>query len=268
MKFTKLTLASALATVFVAPVMAGTLDGTATVSLYKAVSVTNTIDVAGTVDVFGTISVESEAGAVLDNEQTSTVVVTPGVDTTGAGAPNTAFIDGGSGDGATGNVGINVAAGEGNGQANDVALAAIDGVSVFADAEIFSSQVNTSNVTTAPGSTNTAYIDGSLTGTTGNIGVNVVAGDGNLQANKTAASVNYSGTIAKANGTAIQTLNGIYGIGAGQTNLAYLTGALSGGTGNLGANVAAGAGNVQFNGLSVAIASGTSTASVPGLTAP
>lgn len=257
MKLAKFTLAAAIATAFAAPAGAGTLEGTSYVILANATAIANLVAVYGEVAVAGAINVEAEAGAVLDNEQTSTVSVTPGEEVVGPEEdPNTAYLSGGSGNDATGNIGINVASGTGNGQSNTAALAAVDAEYVFASAQTFSDQVNSGVVTTAPGTYDTAFIEESLVGASGNVGVNVAAGDSNLQANQTAAAVSSTGTIAKATGTSIQTLNGTYVIGLGQTNLAYLSaGSLSGAVGNIGVNVVAGVGNAQHNSLSLAVAS-------------
>ena len=93
-------------------------------------------------------------------------------------------------------------------------------------------------------------------------GLNVAAGVGNAQSNALAASVNGSGTIAKASADSEQlTFWNDLIAECDLDNTAFLNGsALSNAIGNIGVNIAAGIGNAQHNGLSIAVAScGTCT---------
>ncbi|GKW48765.1 hypothetical protein [Halomonas sp. NCCP-2165] len=113
---------------------------------------------------------------------------------------------GGVGDDASGNIGINVAAGDNNAQANDAALSASDAHRVFGQAEAYSAQSATTNTVTNAGSPNTAHMGNSaLRGATGNIGVNIAAGVGNIQQNSLAASSNTSAGSARATAAGQQT---------------------------------------------------------------
>ncbi|WP_333655234.1 hypothetical protein, partial [Dissulfurispira sp.] len=101
--------------------------------------------------------------------------------------PNTATISGHALEGAEGNIGVNVAAGDNNAQDNLAAIAASEQENSMADAMIFKEQLSLLNFTCNKGRTNSASLDGSaLMGATGNIGVNVVAGNNNAQSNMTA----------------------------------------------------------------------------------
>jgi hypothetical protein len=106
---------------------------------------------------------------------------------------------------ASGNIGANVAAGDNNQQANDGALAAVDAEFVFASAQAYSVQKSTFNSTFNFSTQNNARLAGNaLAGASGNIGANVAAGNSNQQANLLAASVNNSGTVAKASSFGLQ----------------------------------------------------------------
>lgn len=263
----KLAIVAAVAAAFAGPVLADPPLNSADLS--NVTSVTNNISVSGDVEVGGKIDVAAEVGAVTDNSQASVgnLVIT-------VGGGNDADLTR-SANGITGNVGVNVAAGTGNAQGNEAALASLEDASkVFASAQTFSSQVSAVNANVALLTNNTANITGSLNGVAGNVGANVASGSGNMQDNQLAAAVGSSGPernslnqpqppqddhgsygIAKASGSNQQliglTLNGDGDFN--MTNTAAITGSLSG-TGNIGANVAAGYGNLQHNSLSVASA--------------
>jgi hypothetical protein len=93
---------------------------------------------------------------------------------------------------AKGNIGVNVTAGDNNQQANAAALSAADASFAWgsSDAEVFANQLASGNVTINNGNTNTASLGGaSLQDASGNIGVNISAGNSNQQKNDLAASV-------------------------------------------------------------------------------
>ncbi|MDQ3204914.1 MAG: hypothetical protein M3Q40_00040, partial [Pseudomonadota bacterium] len=220
----------------------------------------NSIYVSGDVTVSGTIDVDSEAAALVDQDQSTSANLSLG------DGDNSAAVDGNTLEGASGNLGVNVAAGVGNVQANDTALAASDGRDVFASAMVFSSQsTGPFNVGTDFPSGPDAQLfydasvgDSALAGASGNIGLNVASGVGNAQGNALAASINESGNIAKASSDSEQTsvLNVLLAL-SDLDNTASLGGsALSGAVGNIGVNVAAGVGNAQHNGLAISIARG------------
>ncbi|NBA98165.1 heme utilization protein [Pseudomonas sp. R5(2019)] len=232
--------------------------------------------------------------------------------------------------GANGNLGANVAAGSGNQQDNVAAIATADEHFVFGTsyASAHSNQYSDYNHVDNHSSSNTATLAGSGGGSSGNIGINVAAGDFNQQKNNLAIAVS-GGRVANAYAGASQTSSGNtvnnyadrtyktdtlygtfyarghyegYGVGyvedddykkggkkgyndhkvdkdklkfreegtislAGHfsyqvrtphgwanpvTNTATMTGSLNHVSGNVGANVAAGSGNQQANSLSIA----------------
>jgi hypothetical protein len=252
MKFAKIAMASAVLAVFSAPAFADPPLNSA--DLNNTLSITNDLTVSGGAAVTGVIGVAAETGAVTDNSQASVgnLVIT-------VGGGNTATVDTAA-NGVTGNVGINAASGTGNAQGNEAALASLqDASSVFASAQTFSTQVSAINANLAVLTDNAATLNNAVNGVTGNVGVNVASGSGNMQDNQLAAAVRTgtlgSGSLAKASGSNQQlvalTLNG--DLDFNLTNSASITNALTG-SGNIGANVAAGYGNLQHNSLSIAAA--------------
>lgn len=93
---------------------------------------------------------------------------------------------------ASGNIGMNVAAGDNNAQDNAAALAATDASFAFgvADSDIDVAQGGWGNLTINKGVTNDASMsDNAFRYASGNIGVNVASGNNNEQKNALAASV-------------------------------------------------------------------------------
>ncbi len=269
MKFAKLAIASAVLAVFSAPVFADPPLNTALIT--SSTKISNEIAVKGDVEVDGKITVASEVGAVTDNSQASV-----GNLTITLGGGNTASIDN-TGNDLTGNIGANMASGTGNAQGNEAALASLaDANSVFASAQTFSTQVSAVNGNLAIASTNKAKLNDSFNDVSGNVGVNIASGSGNMQDNQLAAATqnatennssrmgghppsnggNKDGNVVKATGSNQQlvalTLNGA--LDCDLTNMASISHALNGATGNIGANMAAGYGNLQHNSLSIASA--------------
>ncbi|XEI34627.1 hypothetical protein NMD14_09700 [Aeromonas veronii] len=138
---------------------------------------------------------------------------------------NTSGINGSFGN-VSGNVGVNVTAGDSNVQSNNAALAALDAEFItsgdtasrtmppktghpapltFAsvNAVINSDQAAKGNTTTNKGNQNSASIKDSFGNAAGNIGVNVASGTGNVQANNLAAAVaDITSTQLNVNATA------------------------------------------------------------------
>jgi hypothetical protein len=246
MQFAKAALVSALFAAFSGPVFAQA-------TITSDTAITNAVTVSGGVGVGGGIAVNGEAAAVTDNAQASVgnLVITLG------GANNAAMDN--AANGIAGNAGVNVASGTGNAQSNDAALASLsDAANVFASAQSFSSQVSAVNANIALLTNNTATMTNSGNGAVGNVGANVVSGSGNMQSNQLAAAsqatVAGNGTLAKATGSNEQlialTLNG--NLDFNLTNNAVIANSLNNASGNVGANVAAGYGNLQHNSLSIA----------------
>ncbi|MBH8611899.1 heme utilization protein [Pseudomonas mohnii] len=115
-----------------------------------------------------------------------------------------------SAEGASGNVGVNVAAGNGNQQDNAAAIAnaasdnaAIDNSFVFGTATATADVRQTSNRNRVDnfGVTNSAVMSGSGGGSSGNVGINIAGGDLNQQKN-TMAIANANAPLGNARATA------------------------------------------------------------------
>jgi hypothetical protein len=165
-------------------------DGTANVTvvkLTKEVKVKKDVEFKGQVDVDGNISIDSSAMAIVDDKHHNF-----GNYGKNRLLNNTATVGDDALQSATGNIGLNVVAGDNNQQANAAALAATDAGFVFgsADAEVFAQQMAMGNTTKNYGVTNLASFGGNaLQNASGNIGVNIAAGNSNQQKNDLAASV-------------------------------------------------------------------------------
>ncbi|MHB0986942.1 MAG: hypothetical protein ACYC05_15300, partial [Sulfuricella sp.] len=184
---------------------------------------------------------------------------------------------------AKGNIGLNVAAGSNNQQANAAALAdaqSSDGAAASIGAVQVSGVNGTINVPAWLGwewedeeghgwfwwwfqsTTNTASMnDNALQYVSGNVGVNIAAGDGNQQKNDLAiANASGCGTCTVDGGSDASTwaFQGTFGNGTfnyDTYNTASMNNyAMQYASGNIGVNIAAGSGNQQFNGLSLATA--------------
>jgi len=238
----------------------------------KSISITKSLDYSGFVDVFGFIDVDSLSMAVVNNRQS----VTDNILTSDA-LDNSAKLQNDALKGVSGNIGVNVAAGDSNAQDNAAALAAADTAFLLGsgDAEVFVDQQSSANLTTNNGTLNTALLgSGALQNAQGNIGVNVVAGSQNLQKNSLAASVS-SGSMSEATVSSNQvielqdTLNAVVdenllgvivsspglppAVFFNSNNATLGGGALEGASGNIGVNVAAGTNNLQSNSLSISM---------------
>ncbi|HUX83321.1 MAG TPA: hypothetical protein VMV35_10850 [Halothiobacillus sp.] len=133
------------------------------------------------------IAVNAEAGATASDSQLIT-----GNSVGSTKLTNDAKIGDNVGSSASGNIGMNVAAGDTNAQDNAAALSAVDAGFVFGQstAAVDVNQANVGNTTINSGVTNTASIGNSaFQNASGNIAVNVASGTGNGQKNTMAASV-------------------------------------------------------------------------------
>ena len=180
--------------------------------------------------------------------------VTEYINTQTAGTSTASLGDGALG-GATGNVGVNIASGIDNAQSNNASLASIDVGKTFGNAQVFSSQGSSGSGTIDNFNLAATVGDNALSGAKGNVGVNVASGLGNAQNNSLAL---VSSTPSSASGGALvatddSSQSAGASIGGSFNGTASLgNGALSGATGNIGVNIAAGGGNLQHNGLAVA----------------
>ena len=164
-----------------------------------------------------------------------------------------------------GNIGVNQAAGISNQQSNSMALASVSHKTMKSDASTNTAQGQELNQAYQynGGANAVDLTDHALAGAAGNIGVNMASGSFNQQQNSTSiASANKAGMVDSATHTHqnmalesnISSMN--YGSVVGGSNETGLYGnVLSGATGNIGLNEAAGLNNQQSN--SLAIATGT-----------
>jgi trimeric autotransporter adhesin len=163
--------------------------------------------------------------------------------------------------GAKGNIGVNIAAGEGNQQQNNLALAKSDNGAYFADATVLASQGSVVNGTLRFITENNADAGYDvLNDASGNIGVNIAAGNGNQQANSLALAMQ-SGNGHDRDPAAF-VFNGQFTGGNGSLTLGgdnLASGGddvLNGASGNIGVNIAAGTGNQQSNAVAIARGNG------------
>ena len=192
------------------------------VRMNKDLSLVTDITISGAPVVSGNIEVDSAAVAVIDNRQSiSSEWVENDL------LNNTASIGDAVGQTASGNLGFNVAAGDNNVQDNAAALSATDAQYAFgmADAEIFVEQVDgggssyhdgdywwssDGNYTSNAGVTNSASLSGdAFQNASGNIGINITAGNNNMQKNALAASVATT-SMAQASVSSNQKSSGNY----------------------------------------------------------
>ncbi|MDD2058252.1 heme utilization protein [Pseudomonas putida] len=135
-------------------------------------------------------------------------------------------------------------------------------MNVTANAGAYDEQNSEDNRITNEGTINGAAMTDSATGTSGNVGVNVAAGAGNQQDNA-AAIANAGSSVAEIDNTFVfGTANATASVSQysdnnkvnnyGSTNSALMSGSGSGGSGNMGINVAGGDLNQQKNTMAIA----------------
>lgn len=112
--------------------------------------------------------------------------------------------------GSNGNMGANIAAGDGNQQDNAAALATADESFIFGSAVAVSSatQVNNNNYVKNNSTQNNASLTNAGNSGSGNIGINVTAGNFNQQKNNLAIAVS-GGRVAEAAASADQSSTGL-----------------------------------------------------------
>ena len=153
----------------------------------KKVKLDSDISVSGDPRVRGRIDIDSAAIAIVDNAQTN-----GGNDGSNTNLSNSASAADNVAQGASGNIGVNIGAGDNNQQDNAAALSATDASFAFgmADGEVFVNQQGAFNDTMNAGVTNAAGLGGNaFQNASGNLGVNVTSGNNNQQKNAMAASV-------------------------------------------------------------------------------
>jgi hypothetical protein len=218
----------------------------------------------------GSLVTDSRSESMLDAKQMSYLNMG-----TNTGLVNRAAIEGSAFSNARGNIGVNVASGDGNQQINSAALAQVDDMMfVFgtSSADVVSYQDSAQNDVRNIGVTSRAQIGGSaFSGAVGNIAVSMAAGSNNQQKNSISMAVSNNG-LADANVAAVQKSNRNVVSYDPRTEYDDLTGsqvvrdlnanksiingaAFAGAAGNIGVNMASGTGNQQLNALSLSISS-------------
>lgn len=194
--FKKTLLALAVATLFSTATAYASQDGGGNdphsgsphrVKFDKKVKLSTDISLKGDPTVTGNIDINAAAIAIVDNKQTNGAN-----DAENTNLTNTASASDSVANNASGNIGVNIGAGDNNQQDNAAALSSADASFAFgmADAEVFVNQSGAFNSTMNAGVTNSATLsDNAFSGASGNLGVNVTAGNNNQQKNAMAASV-------------------------------------------------------------------------------
>jgi len=229
---------------------------------YRSTTSSNTFTAAGS------LATDSRAESLLDAKQLSYLNMS-----INTGMVNRAAIGDSAFSNARGNIGVNVAAGDGNQQINSAALAQVDDMMfVFgtSSADVVSYQDSAENDVRNIGVTNRSLIGGSaFSGAVGNIAVSMAAGSNNQQKNSISMTVSNNG-LADANVAAVQKSNRNVASYDPRTEYDDLTGsqvirdfnanksmingaAFAGAAGNIGVNMASGTGNQQLNALSLSI---------------
>ncbi|WP_210638981.1 MULTISPECIES: heme utilization protein [unclassified Pseudomonas] len=150
------------------------------------------------------LSINAGAGAtVLDEQNSDGNVVTNQATKNTADAADSL-------NGSNGNMGANIAAGDGNQQDNAAALATADESFIFGSAVAASSatQVNNNNYVKNNSTQNNASLTSAGNNGSGNIGINVTAGNFNQQKNNLAIAVS-GGRVAQASASADQSSTGL-----------------------------------------------------------
>ncbi|MBC3385361.1 heme utilization protein [Pseudomonas sp. SWRI179] len=150
------------------------------------------------------LSISAGAGAtVLDVQNSDSNVVTNQATRNTAEATDSL-------NGSNGNMGANIAAGDGNQQDNAAALATADESFIFGSAVAASSatQVNNNNYVKNNSTQNNASLTNAGNSGSGNIGINVTAGNFNQQKNNLAIAVS-GGRVAQAAAAADQSSTGL-----------------------------------------------------------
>jgi len=211
------------------------------------------------------VAMEWTGGGRLDAEgsanASTTQTTTNNVSSNTLRSPNRAIIESGAVNGASGNIGLNMAAGTGNLQGNATAIASIQEKDVFSSATTYANQTTMTNFSfNVDDSANEATMDAALAGASGNIGVNLASGSGNTQSNQLAMVESGGSKVSRAAVSIDQSASGNQSQSASSyesTNSAntarMMSGALAQASGNIGVSIAAGVGNAQANAMSVSV---------------
>jgi hypothetical protein len=192
------------------------VENEASIKVKKSIAFDQNVAIRGGALVYGRILVNSSATAVVDDKQ-----INHDNRVLNQHHHNNASVDGNAMRGARGNIGVNVAAGDNNMQDNAAAISAADARFVFgaSDAEIFVNQDSVRNTVINSGNVNNASVNGSaFLGAAGNIGVNVAAGNSNLQKNNMAVAVS-GGSLSTSTVANLQQSGGNNTLNAGRVDV-------------------------------------------------
>ena len=219
------------------------VDNEASIKIKKSVTFDQNVAIRGGALVYGRILVNSSATAVVDDKQ-----INHDNKVLNQHHNNNATVNGAAMSGARGNIGVNVAAGDNNMQDNAAAISAADARFVFgaSDAEVFVNQDSIRNTVINSGNVNNASVNGNaFMGAAGNIGVNVAAGNSNLQKNNAAIAVS-GGSLSTSTVSNLQQSGGNNTLNAGRVDVYHdttyvtMTGRMNGGYGGYAAGGYAG----------------------------
>jgi hypothetical protein len=292
-----------------------TWDNSVNVHVDWSVSVTKHLNIDGSIQIEGFVIVDDLAQASLDDKQiidgnsvqfedyqnayqdwsTEEIGAEPGVGQVSGDAnyteegsaqgpalyTNTVSAGEGTLTDASGNIGLNMAAGDYNMQEIAAVISSADSLWPFegegfggaAEAQSFSIQNLYNNGFNEDSYElentdidNTVAIGAGLAdGADGNIGVNAAAGAFNIQKNALVIATVRIGDLSEAVATTFQDLEENFSAHEDTTNNVSIGASLVGVSGNVGVNLASGVGNLQLNSLTIANALGE-IADVPGVT--
>jgi hypothetical protein len=258
-------------------------DNTVNVDLDWSVDVSKFLTIDGSIEITGSVDADALSQATLDDKQIIDgnsvefedyqntqadnlgIESEPEVGTSLAHAAtytNTVSAGGDTLANASGNIGLNMAAGDYNLQENAAVISSAESLdgSGAAEAGSFSLQnlydngFNDSSFDLQNTEiTNTVSIGGGLAnGADGNIGVNGAAGAFNIQKNALVIATVTGGNLAEATAGTMQDLEENTSYHETTANDVGIGSSLIGASGNIGVNLAAGVGNLQLNSLTIA----------------
>lgn len=302
---TRLLLGAAIAAFGIIPVaqadqvdvtQTATWDNSVDVSLTWDVDISKFLNIDGSISISGEVDADALAHATLDDKQivdgnsvqfedyqnayqdwsTEGSGAEPGLGQgpgdqfyTEEGSPqgpalytNTVTAGDGTLSNASGNIGLNMAAGDYNVQENAAVIASAESLdgSGGAEAGSFSLQNLYSNGFNDQSYElentdidNTVAIGAGLAdGADGNIGVNAAAGAFNIQKNALVIATVTGGNLAEATAGTLQDVEENSSVHEDTTNNVSIGASLIGASGNIGVNLASGVGNLQLNTLTIA----------------
>jgi hypothetical protein len=273
-----------------------TWDNHVDVSLSWSVDVTKFLNIDGSISISGEVDADALAHATLDDKQivdnnevnfedyqnayqdwsNEGIGAEPGLgqqsgdqyyteEGTAQGPAlytNTVTAGAGTLGNASGNIGLNMAAGDYNVQENAAVIASAESFdgSGGAEAGSFSLQNLYDNgfaedsfeLENSDVDNTVAIGDGLANGADGNIGVNAAAGAFNIQKNALVIATVTGGNLAEATAGTLQDVQENDSYHEDTTNNVSIGGSLIGASGNIGVNLASGVGNLQLNTLTIA----------------